>query len=46
MKQLAQTILGLGGIGCIIAAAWRIDTIAGLAAAGIAMLYIDWRIDQ
>lgn len=46
MKQLTQTILGVAGVGCLVAAAWRLDMIAGLAALGVALLFIDWRIDQ
>ncbi|WP_157520564.1 hypothetical protein [Herbidospora daliensis] len=35
-------VLVLAGLGCLVAAAWTWNTIAGLAATGLACLYTEW----
>lgn len=35
-------LLTMGGLGCLTAAAWTIHTAAGLTAAGVSLLLLEW----
>lgn len=37
--------LGVAGLGCLSAAAWTIAMPLGLAAIGVALLLLEWRLD-
>lgn len=46
-RQLAGSAWqSVAALGLLSAAAWTIDLTAGLAAAGVSLLLLDWRADQ
>lgn len=46
MKRTIRTAraaaLTVGGFGCLVAAAWTLHPVAGLAAAGVSLLLLEW----
>ena len=41
-KTVRATLLTIGGLGLLSAAAWTLATAAGLAAAGVSLLLLEW----
>jgi len=42
LERSRAAVLQLSGLGLLDAAAWQLGTIWGLAAAGVALLFVDW----
>jgi hypothetical protein len=42
LPRLRTTALSLGGFGCLVAAAWMVAVPAGLAAAGLSLLVLEY----
>ena len=47
IKKLSNpALLTMAGLGFLAAAAWMVAMPLGLAATGVALLLIEWRVDQ
>lgn len=44
--RLRTGVLTAAGLGCLTAAAWTAALWAGLAALGVSLLLLEWRLDQ
>lgn len=45
-RRLATDLLDVAGLGCLDAAAWWIQPIAGLAVLGVMLLFVGWVMDR
>lgn len=44
IRRVLVRVLELAGVGCLVGAAWRVSTVVGLAASGVALLVAAWLI--